>query len=158
MWSISSSKGIHSTSLLSLQHINIGLENLVCSQRIRLGHDKTSLELLPGKTSHQDTYIITCLSVIKSFIESLDTNTLRLESFVISIELNLIVDVDFTLLDSSASHSTSTSYSVCGLDSHEERLVNSSVSYFYLFVHGIQKCLNTFLTDFGGCVLQIVKS
>ena len=107
-------------------------------QGVGLGNDETSLDLLASDTSYQDTYVIAGFSVVELLIECFDACALRLEGLVVPVELNLVVNVDFSLLDGSARNSTSALDVVGTFNCHEERLIDGSPTDLDLLVHCVQ--------------------
>jgi len=144
LWSVSRTERINSTSLFSFKHVNVGLDYWINTQRSRLSHNQTSVDLVSVQSPHQNTNVVSSLSVIQGFVESLNTDDWCSEFFIIPEELDLVVDVNFSLLDGTACNSSSTSDSVCTLDSHEEGFIDSSAWNLNLLVHSVKQSLDTF--------------
>lgn len=153
--SIARTEGVDSASFVSLKHVNVGLDDRADLERARLADNQTSIDLISIEASHQDTYIVTGFSVVKSLVKGLDTDTLRLEIFIITIKFKIVSEFDGSLLDSSAGNGSSTGYAVGAFHCHEEGFVNWPSRHFDLRVHSVEESLDTLFSQLRFGVLQV---
>ena len=116
-WSVTS-------TLFLLEDVDLSLEVLVRSDRARLGDNLTSLDFLLVDTTEEKTNVVSGLTLIEELAEHLDTcynGVLR--SVAEAYELNRIVDVDGTGLDTTCNNGSTASDGEDVLDRHEERLL-----------------------------------
>ena len=116
-WSVTS-------TLFLLEDVDLSLEVLVRSDGAWLGDNLTSLDLFLVDTTEEKTYIVSGLTLIEELAEHLDTcynGVLR--SVAEAYELNRIVDVDGTGLDTTCNNGSTASDGEDVLDRHEERLL-----------------------------------
>lgn len=123
----------------------------------RFANNKTSVDLISVETPNQNTYIISGLSIIQSFVEGFNPCNLTFHFFVVAVELNIISDLDFSLLNSTAGNSSSSTHVVGAFHGHEEGFVDGPARYFDFGVHGMEEGLYTFLADFGVGILDVVE-
>ena len=94
-------------ALLLLQDIDLGGELGVGSDRAGLGNDHTALNLLLVDTAHQQTYVVTCLTLVEQLAEHLHTRTGRGQSLLLQTDdLYGIADVDNAGLDTAGQYGT----------------------------------------------------
>ena len=116
MWSIARAEGVDSASFFGLEAIDVGFDDRVYGERAGLGDDQPSVDLVSVEASNEDAYVISCFSIVKGFIEGFDADGLGFEVFIVAIELDIVSNFDFTLFDSSTSHSASTGDTVGAFD------------------------------------------
>jgi hypothetical protein len=106
--SVSSQERLVTTTFLRLENIELTDEVSADIQRVRLNKAHSSLNLILGYTSKENTDIITGLTVVKLLLECFDTgNGGRGRLSLNTNHVDFITDFTFTLLDSSGNDSTS---------------------------------------------------
>lgn len=157
MWPVPRAEGVDSSSLLSLQTVDVGLNDGVDLQRSGLSDHKPSVDLVLAQSPHKHPYVITGLSVVQCFVEGFDSDSLRLELFIIAVELYVIANLDPSLLHCTTGHCSSTRYVVGTLHCHQEGLVDGPPSNLDLLVHSIQQFLDSLLSQLRFGVLKVVQ-
>ena len=158
MRSITRTEGVDSAPFFSLQHVDVGLNDRADLERARLTDNQTSVDLVSIEASHQNTYIVTGFSIVESLVKGFDTDTLRFEIFIITVELKIVSDFDGSLFDSSAGNCSSAGYAVGAFHCHVEGFVNWSPRNFDLGVHSVEESLNTLFSQLRFGVLQVADS
>lgn len=126
LWSVSRTERVLSTSFFFTQTINVGFNDWWSGQWSWLSHNETSVHLLSGQTSDQNTNVITGFSVIQSFVESFNTDNLGFKFTSVTIEFDLITNFNFSLFDGTWSDGTSTSNVISAFNWHHEWFINWS--------------------------------
>ena len=116
-WSVTS-------TLFFLEDVDLSLEVLVRSDRAWLGDNLTSLDFLLVDTTEEKTYIVSGLTLIEELAEHLDTCYNGASwSVTETYELNRVIDVDCTGLDTTCNNGTTTGDGEDVLDRHKEWLL-----------------------------------
>ena len=115
------------TTFLFLEDVDLSLELCMRSDGTWLGNNLTSLDFLLVDTTEEKTYVITGLTLIKELAEHLNACADRCSWLLAeTYELNRIVNVNCTLLDTSGNYGTTTSDGEDVLDRHKERLIGKT--------------------------------
>ena len=111
-------------ALLLLQDVDLGLELGVRSDRTRLGHNHTALNLLLVDTAEQQTYVVAGLALVEQLAEHLDTGAGRRQRLLLQTDdLDGIAHVDDTGFDTARYDGTAAGDREHVLDRHQERLL-----------------------------------
>ena len=116
-WSVTS-------TLFFLEDVDLSLEVLVRSDRAWLGDNLTSLDFLLVDTTEEKTNVVSGLTLIEELAEHLDTCYNGASwSVTETYELNRVIDVDCTGLDTACNNGTTTGDGEDVLDRHKEWLL-----------------------------------
>lgn len=154
LWSVTWTEWVLSSTFFFTQDVNVSFENAWSGHWSGFSHNQTSVHLLSGQTSYQNTNVVTSLSVIESFIEGFNTHDLRFHFASVSVKLYFITNFDFSLLDSTWSYSTSTSDVVSTFDCHHEWLIDGSGCNWDQLIHCVQESLDFGFSQFWVDVLN----
>ena len=101
-WSVTS-------TLFLLEDVDLSLEVLVRSDGAWLGDNLTSLDFLLVDTTEEKTNVVSGLTLIEELAEHLDTGYYGASRSVTeTYELNRVIDVDCTCLDTTCNNGTTT--------------------------------------------------
>ena len=96
-------------TFLFLEDVNLRLELCMRSDRTRFSNNLTSLDVLLVDTTEKKTNVVSSLTLIKKLTEHLDTSySGSSRSVTETNELNRIIHVDSTSLDTAGNNSTTT--------------------------------------------------
>ena len=114
-------------TLFFLKYIDLSYELGVRSDGLRSGNNLTSLNFLLINTTEEKTYVITSLTLREEFTEHLNAGNYRGTRLIAeTYELNGIVYVDGTSLDTTGNNGTTTGDREDILDRHKEGLINKT--------------------------------
>lgn len=154
MWSVTWTERVLSSSFFFGQAIDVGFKDCGSLQWSWLGHNQTSVHLLSGQTSYQNTNVVTGLSVIQGFVECLNSDNLGFDLASVTIKFDLIANFDFSLFDGTWGNGASSGDVVSAFNWHHEWLVDGSLWNWDHCVHGIQQFFDSQLSEFRVYVLN----
>ena len=130
-------------TLVLCQYINLTAELCVGVNCAGLCKNLTSLDLSSLNTTEENTYVVACLSIVKSLSEHLKTCNNNFSSlFCKTNDLNFFRSLDLTSLNSTCSNSTTTCDCEYVLNRHKERKVCLTVRSWDIIVNCIHKLCN----------------
>ncbi len=137
------------TTLFFLQDINLTTEFGVRSDALGFGYNHTTLNLFLVDTTHQQTYVITSLTLIEEFAEHLNTGTYRSANLLVQTDnLYGVTNVDNTSLNTAGNYGTTTGNREYVLNRHQEGLVALTRRQRNVLVYCVHK-LENFLLPLG---------
>ena len=141
-WSVTS-------TLFLLEDVDLSLEVLVRSDGAWLGDNLTSLNLFLVDTTEEKTYIVSGLTLIEELAEHLDaSDNCASWSVTETNELNRIVDVDCTGLDTTCNNGTTTGDGEDVLDRHKEWLLVLTNRLWDVLVNSVHEIHNLVFPNF----------
>ncbi len=115
------------TAFLFLEDIDLSLEYRVRSDGLRFSNDLTTLNFLLVNTTEEKTDIVASLALREKLTEHLDAGNNRCARLIAeAYELDRVIDVDGTGLDTTGNDSTTAGDREDVLDRHEEVLVSKT--------------------------------
>jgi len=138
-------------TLLFLEDVNLSLEVIVGSYRTGLAEYHTTLNLVLVNTTEEKTDIVACFTLIEELAEHLDTGNDSLFVLTETEELNFVVNLYDTSLDTTGGNSTTTGDREDILDRHKEGLVKSTGRKLNPVINSIHE-LHYLLFPFGHTV------
>jgi len=137
------------STLFFLEDVDLSLEVLVRSDGAWLGDNLTSLDLFLVDTTEEKTNIVSGLTLIEELTEHLDaSNNCASWSVTETNELNRIVDVDCTGLDTTCNNGTTTGDGEDVLDRHKEWLLVLTNRLWDVLVNSVHELHNLVFPNF----------
>lgn len=117
--------------------------------------DHTTADILTADTSDEETRVVTSLGLLARLLEGLNIGDLGLDDLVtLADELNLLVALENTTLDTARDDGTTASNGEDILNGHEEGLVKVTLGGRDPLVDGGKELVNLLATDLGALVLE----
>lgn len=121
--SVAREERLGTATFIGLEDVNLSVESSADLERVRLGEAHSSLDLLLDDTTEQDSDVISSLSSVHLFVEGLDSSDGG--SSVLSVntdQVDIVVDLDLTLLNGSSHDCASSSNVMSRINGHKEIL------------------------------------
>lgn len=151
-------EGLGATTLIALQHVDLTLEVTAHLHGAGLGKAHTTTDLLLGDTSEQHTDVVTSLRGIHLLVEGLNTsNSGRNMLSSNTNQMNILIQLEGTLLNSTRADGTSTGDVDRLINGHEELLVDESLRQLEGVIHRIDQILHGLLAELGVSAVEGAK-
>ena len=145
---VASEEGLGTATFVWLQHVDLTFAVTAHLHGVGLSEAHTTLDLLLGDTTEQDTDVVTSLSRIQRLVESLNTSDGGdLVLAANSNHVHFIIDLGLALLDSASGDDTTSSDVERRVDRHEEVLFRLTNGLNNVLVHGCNELLHGLLAD-----------
>merc|ERR1711957_33333 len=102
-WGLYPEKKGLATTFVGLEDVNLSVESSTDLKGVRLGEAHSSLDLLLDDTTEQDSDVISSLSGVHLLVEGLDSSDSGCSVLSVNTDqMDILVDLDLTLLNGSS--------------------------------------------------------
>ena len=146
--SVSREEWLGSATLVGLQDVDLSGEAPSDLEGLGLGEAHSSLDLILGQTSEEDSNVVSSLGLVHLLVEGLDTSDSG--GGVLSInsdQVDVLVHLEDTLLDGSSTDGSSSGDIDRVVDGHEEVFLGLSDWDLESLVHCVDKLLDGINSD-----------